>query len=979
MLGEKEGSGGQPEGNMGGWRTTSAAWVVGAALAMSVAAQGQGAGAAKRDGAIALRTRYVEWVIGPDGRNVRFAVRRTGRDLLASAGSPAFIVRVGAETRLPTSFRREGSVGVVDFGDVRAEIDMRETPDAVVMQVRAVRGPAEELTFGQAALKLAMDGSDPLEFSGLARNDRTNIPELPGATTLFRAIAYRRLGFEGASAAFVCAPAAGLRKALQRVAAASPELPQSPIGGPWAMDSPANRRSYLFNFNGLNERGSKPWIDLAHALGAGQIDFHGGTSFRFGDFVPNPETYPDGMADLKRTVDALHRAGLQAGLHTYSFFIDKRSRYVTPKPDPRLASARSFTLAGPISAADGTITVAESTEGVNAITGFFVNNSATLRIGDELVTFREASRTPPWRFTGCVRGAYGTHASAHEAGTRADHLKELFGLFAPDAETDLFTEIIENTARTYNECGFDMIYLDALDGSFIHAGPEWAWRYSARFVYDLVRRLKRPAILEMSTFHHHLWCVRSRMGAWDAPHRGYKEFVDMHRIVNRDCARMYLPSHLGWWAVSGWGSLQQARTYPDDLEYLLCKALADDAGVSFVYGFAPETFAGSPGAQRYAAMIRRYEALRREGALPKAIRERLGRAGEEYTLEEGRPGQRAFVRVEYETHTGEGSAFSAHFGNSRAEQPLSVRIEPLMRESAEAPGRSTLLDASDARALSKPTACDGVRLDAETVTVAGPKPAGAPATALRLRASNARRERRGAWGMVERVFDAHRNLRDCGLGVWVHGDGKGAVLNFQLRNAPNLSPAVAERYLVVDFTGWRWCALIEPESARLSAYSWPYAGQRSEWEANPGLAFTTAYKTYHPVIDLGQVAAISVWVNETPAGGSTEILIGDIVSLPLTPSSISEPSITLNDRTLAFPVTLTAGQYVEYVPGGGNRGGTASVYGPDNALVRKVDLRAIAPTLPSGGADLQVQCRTADGAAPRVAVTVITRGERLRF
>ena len=92
------------------------------------------------------------------------------------------------------------------------------------------------------------------------------------------------------------------------------------------MDSKPNRRSYLFNFGDLNVEASKPWIELAHALGAGQVDFHGGTSFRFGYFLPNPKTYPNGLSDLKATVDALHAAGLQAGLHTYAFFIDKRAK-----------------------------------------------------------------------------------------------------------------------------------------------------------------------------------------------------------------------------------------------------------------------------------------------------------------------------------------------------------------------------------------------------------------------------------------------------------------------------------------------------------------------------------------------------------------------------------------------------------------------------------------------------------------------------
>ena len=74
----------------------------------------------------------------------------------------------------------------------------------------------------------------------------------------------------------------------------APDLPHSPLGGPWALDSPRNRESYLFNFGDMTEQNVDDWIRLAESLGINQIDFHGGTSFRFGDCVPNPQWYPNG-------------------------------------------------------------------------------------------------------------------------------------------------------------------------------------------------------------------------------------------------------------------------------------------------------------------------------------------------------------------------------------------------------------------------------------------------------------------------------------------------------------------------------------------------------------------------------------------------------------------------------------------------------------------------------------------------------------
>ena len=145
-------------------------------------------------------------------------------------------------------------------------------------------------------------------------------------------------------------PPAEMRTALQEAVSAAAELPHSPLGGPWAMDAPINRGSYLFNFDGITEGEVDQWIDLAHSLGMTQIDFHGGSSFRFGDCRPNPARYPQGYASLKAVIDRLHAAGISAGLHTYAFFIAKDCPWVTPVPDPRLASDATFTLAEPLAA-----------------------------------------------------------------------------------------------------------------------------------------------------------------------------------------------------------------------------------------------------------------------------------------------------------------------------------------------------------------------------------------------------------------------------------------------------------------------------------------------------------------------------------------------------------------------------------------------------------------------------------------------------
>jgi hypothetical protein len=89
---------------------------------------------------------------------------------------------------------------------------------------------------------------------------------------------------------------------MQEVVSEAPDLPHSPIGGPWALDAPINQGSYLFNLGNLSEQTVDDWIKVARQTGMNQIDFTG-ESFRLGDYQLNPKSYPHGMAGLKTVID----------------------------------------------------------------------------------------------------------------------------------------------------------------------------------------------------------------------------------------------------------------------------------------------------------------------------------------------------------------------------------------------------------------------------------------------------------------------------------------------------------------------------------------------------------------------------------------------------------------------------------------------------------------------------------------------------
>src|SRR6185503_1759571 len=212
----------------------------------------------------------------------------------------------------------------------------------------------------------------------MALNLQTLVTDFPQPNSRLKASCFPRFGFAGAEVALVACPAGEVRKVMQQVVTEAPELPKSRLGGPWAWDAPATRGSYLFDFGNLNEQTVDDWIKLVQSLGFNQIDFHGGRSFRFGDCRVNPDVFPRGREGFKAAIDKLHAAGISAGLHTYAFFIDKKTDWVTPVPDPRLAKVATLTLAEELSADSAIVPVVESTEAMSTVAGFFVRNSVTL-------------------------------------------------------------------------------------------------------------------------------------------------------------------------------------------------------------------------------------------------------------------------------------------------------------------------------------------------------------------------------------------------------------------------------------------------------------------------------------------------------------------------------------------------------------------------------------------------------------------------
>ncbi len=954
---------------------------------------------------VEFSNKYLSLQLDVNGLTTGFIDKGTGKNYCdRKKKAPFAYVRKGEQRYAASSIQRTANGIQVDFdrSDVRVEFTVAVKDQYFVFEVAKVSDPQiDELVFANIYLKLAGTFDEAFAGCALALNLQTDVPEMPGLNHRLRAIGCRLFGIVGAKAAVLGCQPAEMRALIKTVVKAADDLPHSPVGGPYALDTPMSKGSFVFDLGDIGEHNVDQWIEMMHSLGFTQIEFHGAEakSFRFGDCEANPELHPRGWDSIKAVIDKLHAAGIAAVLHNYSFCIDKKCAWVTPKPDPRLAKDAAFTLAATIDAETDAIPVIESTEDMSAVLREYLpkldilQNGVTLQIDDELVKYSGVDKRKPFGFCKCERGANGTQKSAHVKGAKVYHLKECFGLFIPDGESTLFTEVAERNAAFYNYCGFDMIYLDALDGEASVNGRRNGWHYGGKFAHELFKRLKKPALMEMATFHHHLWYVRSRVGAWDAPQRGFKRFIDCHVASNDRDRRMFMPGHLGWWYANqrmkwsraeGWHdagklSVYSETQFTDDIEYLAGKALATDVCFS-LGGIWPDYPKQNETIRKKVEIIGRYEQLRHAGKVPASIKAELRKPGVECILKPDSAGNWLFHPAEYiKAKVGvspEGARVQTL--NRFDRQPFRMRLEALPAAVAyDAPGTVCLTDYADIKEFTEHADSANVRSDlCLTSDRVKCGECSADFTAL-----NCGKGRSGAWAMIGRKYIPLKSLAGTdALGVWIHGDGQREVLNFQLLCPEYASTSYTDRCVTIDFKGWKYFALVEPDTDHFAKYCWPYVSYKNslmefpddpeEMEALVASSrhlYRAPYHIFSGHCAVDQIASFSLWYNNLPPGKSVQCSISPVRALPLKLINLRNPRVRVNGAEIVFPVEMEPGQYLEF-----NALDDCKLYRPTGELIRSIAPQGAHPELNSGKNLLVVAGdNVGEALAPRAQITVM--------
>jgi hypothetical protein len=939
---------------------TNLAWTLLGAVAVSVL------GADAPPPPIVLENTHVRYVVSADGKNLEFIDHATGLDYLRRdpPSSCALVRRSGKEYPATSASLKDGRLGL-RFGESGVEAVLRVEARASYIRFTVdslAGGEVDTLIFLNIPLTLQGRPEDPFGACAFSLNLQTRVDALPALQTDLQASCYKKFGLVGAKAALVGMTMDKMLPALQEVLTEADEMPHCRVAGPWAPQVPFNHGSYLFNFGALTEATVEDWIGMAKGLGVNQIDNHGGSAFfRFGDFALNREKWPEGWDTYRRIVQRLHEAGIGSIFHTYAFFIDKQSKYVTPVPDRRLDAFRTFTLAEAIGSEAAEMVVNESTKGLSTVTGFFEHNSVVLHLGDELITFGGVSQEPPWRFTGLKRGAFGTRPAPHEKGAQARHLKECFGLFVPDVESSLFEEIARNHAEIINACGFNGIYLDAIDGSSILRGPEECWYWADKFVFAIQRDLKKPVGMEMSAMWHHSWQFRTRYQAWDYPQRGHKRFIDLHAASVH--GGLLLPLHLGWWNFQSWNPPQVEPTYPDVIEYLGAKLIGWDAGISLAGAIDQERLNAVPLFRRAVDILRTCEELRHGGSVNEAVRARLREPGKEFSLIQDETGAWQFIPVHFTPHTvalAEPWSLSWTAENPFGEQPVHLRFEILMSAgSYDEPGNIVLLNPAEAGTFpTSPQVASGVQAKLDAAPAASAVPAAAWLTAT----NSSRVARPAAWARWDRKFDPCLNLKNHqALGLWVEGDGLGELIAVRLESPRHLAfGAVADHYLTVDFTGPRLITLVETESTRWNDYVW-----------NDGKGL---YNLYRETIDFAVVESVGVWCHNIPPNQAVRPRLGPVKAIPMLASTARNPTLQINGQTVVFPVAIESGGFLEW-----DGRDDATRFGSKGESLGPVIPRGQPPQLRPGKNELRFSCDRVDGPAPRVKVVLMPQGQPLRI
>jgi len=413
--------------------------------------------------------------------------------------------------------------------------------------------------------------------------------------------------FAGSAIALFGCPSASALDVIEKIELGE-GLPHPMLDGVWVKRSRRTSDAYmLYEGKDLNS-----CLTYAKALDFKLV--HIGDVFKtWGHFGLNSARF-GGAAEIKKFTNLARQSGISVGIHTLTTFTQVTDPYVSPVPSDSLEKLGSTVITREVGESDDVIPIQDP---------FYFKNptgTRTVKIGKELISYRNVSTGEPWRLEGCVRGQFGTAKSGHPAGAAADKLvNNGYGGFLPDIH--LQDQYARRLAQVCNETGIDLMDFDGFEA--LDATGHGAFAEN-KFIDLWYENLDRYRMTCGSNTSHYYWHIYAFMN-WGEPwYSALRTSQVNYRIENqRYFERNLMPGMLGWFKL-------ETEYRPEEIEWIQARSAGFDAGYLLR---VDESIEQSGFKETLFTAIREWQQARKSGAFSPEQREKFKDPKQEFHLE----------------------------------------------------------------------------------------------------------------------------------------------------------------------------------------------------------------------------------------------------------------------------------------------------------------------------------------------------------
>ena len=819
-----------------------------------------------------------------NGKVVEILNLYDGKDVNANAANPEFIyltTKTGAKLA-PKDMYIDGNRICVEFkGGAKVYMLVEVLPDFMTFEIDSELAPGySKVTFGNLLtnIKISQD-PDSYRINGMGMTAWTIMEnKCLGEYTNTIACASAELpsGTTGAKIGISFTKFADTIKIAQKVldhVDTSVGL-ASKAGAPYAREFELHYEDY-FMTNKVSPDNLDLMIELSKKFGANQLDInhtttrvnpYGSSSFIQGSF--EWLNFKDSKDFYENYGKKLHENGISYALHTYSFYIapDADDFIKDPYWLKQLETREDeYILRKNITERNTNIATMEDATDFDTTVVFARPNSKYILIDEEII---EVGKGTTDGFINCKRGALNTERARHYEGAKIYHLSSMFGMLVPKLGSELFYEVADRTAKTYNEGGFDMIYFDAIDGTGQHFGAETVegrQYYYAMFLHRVLSQCEKTPIVEAAANPSQIYNVRGRIGAYDYPTRAIKLAVKSHIEDNYvRGGQSNMVSTLGWFsfrpdeeAVGGTYNTILKSLFIDDIDYLGVMSVVHDMTM------ASNTLKEDELEQK--SHIERFEQyayyarIRQSGYFTEETKAKIRELGGEYKIIEKGAGEYAFLEMCYD-RVNLGNDLTVPTMSFKGNNPYGTQ-KPYVRVE----GRFSSLFENETLLLERD---ENKTIGQKMTAIALPSPVRLTENlALKLKVKGTGRD-------------------GDGLLIKLEGSGDGFVTYF----------------VDLNFDGWREFVALDGDLGDYDMNKYPFQG------------ITTNIGNYPAVRDVPKFGSINTVTLYTAGTTAANAQLGSIYAYTHTDAPVENPTVTVGSSSITFNTTLKSGDYIDYDP-----------------------------------------------------------------